>query len=148
MKDFMKMLIPWINPYKTIYKLYLKAHKYYKKGNVLFAGYFSYKIYKKYNCYISPSAELDGEVILPHPIGIVIGDGVKIGKNVTIYQNVTLGRKNKEVAEYPNIKENVIIYCNSIVLGNVTINKNSIIGCNSTVLRDVEENSVNVGVIK
>lgn len=74
--------------------------------------------------------------------------GVEIGDNVTIYQNVTLGRKNKEVAEYPKIEDNVVIYCNSTIIGNIKVGNNAIIGCNSLILKSVENNSICKGVVK
>ena len=72
----------------------------------------------------------------------------KIGENCTIYQNVTLGRKNKDIAEYPSIGNNVTIYCNSTIVGNIEVGENSIIGCNTVVLKSVEPNSKCVGVVK
>ena len=85
---------------------------------------------------------------MPHPIGIVIGAGARIGENCVIYQNVTIGRKYRDIAEYPNIGDNVIIYCNSVLIGDINVGKNSVIGCNSVVLKSVDENSKCVGVVK
>ena len=100
LKEFYRNIIPWINIDKKIEKLYRKSHKYYLKGNKFLANYYSYKILKKYNCYISPKAEIGKNLSFPHPIGIVIGDGVKIGDNCIIYQNVTIGRKNRDIVKF------------------------------------------------
>ena len=70
----------------------------------------------------------------------MIGEGAKIGDNVVIYQNVTIGRKNRETPDYPSIGNNVIIYSNSIILGNVRIGDNTTIGCNTIVLKSIENN--------
>lgn len=140
--------LPWANIDKKIYKNYIKSKKAYKKGKIQLSNYYFYRIVKRYGCYISPKAEIGKNLKLPHPTGVVIGEGVKIGTNCTIYQNVTLGRKSIEKAEYPIIEDNVIIYCNSVIIGNVKIGKNSIIGCNTTILKSVEANSKCTGVVK
>ena len=147
-KEIIKNYIPWMEEYKKIEKLYRKSHKYMIGGHKYISQYYAYKISKKYNCYISPSAEIGKNLILPHPTGIVIGEGVKIGDNCVVYQNVTLGRKNRDIAEYPTIGNNVIIYCNSTVIGKIKVGNNSIIGCNSLLLKSVEENSKCIGVVK
>ena len=140
-------VLPWISEYKKIYKLYAKAHKFYLKGNNLLAHFYSYKISKRYNCYISPAAKIGLNLFLPHPTGIVIGEGVEIGENCTIYQNVTIGRKQNDKKEYPKIGDNVIIYCNSSIIGNIILENNVVVGCNSVVLGNVKENSVCKGVV-
>ena len=147
-KNIIKRCIPWMEEYKKIQYLYKKSREYYKKGNRLLSEWYSYKISKRYRCYISPKADISYDFILPHPNGVIIGEGVKIGKRCVIYQNVTLGRKKRENAEYPSIGDDVIIYSNTVIAGNVVIKNGAQIGCNSVVLADVEENSIAVGVIK
>ena len=112
------------------------------------SNYYSDKIYKKYNCYIHGSAEIGENLRIPHPIGVVIGDGVKIGKNVVLYQNVTLGRRHRDIPEYPTIDDDTIIYSNSVVAGKIHIGKKCVIGCNSTVLKDIEDGTRVSGVVK
>ena len=57
LKNIIKKFIPWVDMSSKIYKWYLKSHGNELKGNKLLAGYYSYKIYKKYNCVISPKAK-------------------------------------------------------------------------------------------
>lgn len=147
-KELAKKMIPWVEEYKKIENLYRKSYIFMSKGYKHIANYYAYKISKKYNCYISPKAEIGKNIIFPHPVGIVIGEGVKIGDNCVIYQNVTLGRKNRDIAEYPVIEDNVTIYCNSTIIGNVKVGSNSIIGCNTVVMKSIDNNSVCVGVVK
>ena len=125
----------------------IKLH-YKSKKNIIYKKIYENKIYTKYNCCISSKSYIDKNLFLPHPIGIVIGEGVRIGKNVTIYQNVTLGRKYKEKPEYPIIGNNVTIYCNSAIIGNVKIGDNAVIGCNSVVLRNVKDGEIVSGIVK
>ena len=85
---------------------------------------------------------------LPHPIGIVIGDGVVVKDDVMIFQHVTLGShgKNKKEMQYPTVESGVIIYPGVKIIGGVTIGENAIIGANSVVNIDVPANSTAVGV--
>jgi len=84
----------------------------------------------------------------PHPIGIIIGRGVKIGKNCTIYQNVTIGAKTVEESTnnfYPQIGDNVIIGANAVIIGNIIIGDNAYVGAGSVVTKSVNENDWVVG---
>lgn len=147
-KRFIKLLLPgYLISDKILYRHRL-AHFFYEKRMEKLANFCSYRIYKKYKCCISYKAKLGNNILFPHPVGIVIGEGVEIGNNCVIYQNVTIGRKYKEVYEYPKLEDNVTIYCNSALLGNIIIGKNSIIGCNTVVLRSTEHDSKSRGVVK
>ncbi len=148
MKKKIKSILPWVFMSEKIFRLYVKSNKYVQKGNKLLACFISNKIYKKYKCIISPYAIISKGIIFPHPLGIVIGDGVVIGENCIIYQNVTIGRKNNDIPEYPKIGNNVKIYCNSTIIGNIKIGNNAIIGCNSVVLRDVKDGETVAGIVK
>ena len=81
-----------------------------------------------------------------HPIGIVIAKGVKIGKNCIIFQNVTIGHKKttKHTAP-PQIGNNVTIYANAMIIGDVKIGDNAVIGAGAVVLSDVPENCIALG---
>ena len=147
-KEIIKKIVPWMNVSKKIYNIYLKSHKAFKKNKKMLASYYANKIYRRYGCYISPAAEIGNGLAIPHPIGIVIGDGVKIAENCVIYQNVTIGRKYRDKPEYPEIGNNVTIYCNSTLIGDIKIGDCSIIGCNSVVLKSVGENSKCTGVVR
>lgn len=148
MKRILKMLLPGYSLDQKIYNNYLIAHFFYKKGIKFFAHLFSHRIYRKYHCVISYKAKIGKNVKFPHPLGIVIGENVSIGDNCIIYQNVTLGRKNKDKAEYPVIKNNVTIYANAVIAGKIIVGDNSIIGCNAVVLKSVAPNSKCIGVVK
>jgi len=147
-KKILKRMIPWIDRNDRIIRLYKKSHKYYLKKRLLIAGYYAYKISNKYGCYISPKAVIGDNIKMPHPIGIVIGDGVEIGNNCVIYQNVTIGRKNRDVEQYPKIGNETIIYSNAVVIGNIQIGNNVTIGCNALIMGNVEDNSKVVGIVK
>lgn len=100
----------------------------------------------RYGIFLSPTAVLGQRLVLPHPTGIVIGDGVQIGSNVTIYQHVTLGRKFDNVADYPIIGNNVTIYAGAVVLGAVSIGDGATIAANAVVTKNVPPNTTFAGV--
>lgn len=87
------------------------------------------------------------KTVLPHPVGIVIGKYVRLGENCTIYQNVTIGAKNSIALpdDYPNIGNNVIIYANSVLVGNIIIGNNVIVGAGAVITKSIPDNSIVVG---
>lgn len=145
-KKILKMIIPYCEIDSKIYKLYKRANK--RKNTPLLAQYYSFKIYRRYKCIISFGATILGKINFPHPTGIVIGAGANIGKNVTIYQNVTIGRKDKTTPDYPTIEDDVIIYCNSVLIGKIKIGKGAVIGAGSIILRDVKPGEIVFGIVK
>lgn len=87
---------------------------------------------------------IDTDTKFPHPIGIVIGAGVKVGNNCKIYQHVTIGTKDG-YPPYPIIGDNVVVYAGASVIGDVKIGNNVIIGANSLVLSDIPDGVVIAG---
>jgi serine O-acetyltransferase len=69
---------------------------------------------------IPPKIQIGGGLFFPHPQNIIIGAS-SIGEEVVIYHNVTLGAKfldfNASADTRPTIGNNVIIACNSTILG-------------------------------
>ena len=97
-------------------------------------------------CYISLLAEIGPGLILPHPIGLVIGEGVRIGRSVTLYQSVTLGRHGMSEAEYPEIKDRAVVYAGAVVIGAVTVGEAAVIAANAVVNRDVPPEAIAAGI--
>lgn len=99
-------------------------------------------------CDISPLAEIKKGVRLPHPIGIVIGDGVQIGTGTKIWQQVTLGSHGKLGGgfAYPIIGEHVFIYAKASIIGGARVGDNAVIGAHSLVLCDVPSGRAAAGV--
>lgn len=147
-----KKVIRFCIPGEEISKKILYRHNisnfFYKHKFNRISKYLAYKLYRKYNCWISPKAQLGKNILFPHPLGIVIGEGAIIGDNCIIYQNVTIGRKKIDIEEYPELKNGVIVYSNATIIGGITIGEESTIGCNTIVLKSVEPNSKCIGVVK
>lgn len=128
--------------YRTL--ITIRLMKYYaEEGKKLRAIYYKNKLLKKYGMEIGLETIIGKHLMIPHPIGIVIGKGCKLGDNCKIYQNVTIGRKN---GEYPCIGNDVVIYPGAVVVGSVKIGDNVIVGANAVVLDDLPNNAVAAGI--
>jgi serine O-acetyltransferase len=121
----------------------------YQRDYFLMARYFQLKIEKDFGCYISPAAEIDSTVEFIHPVGVVVGAGVKLGPQVKVYQNVTFGgarRGDMESGNYPEVRKGAVIFAGAKVVGRITIYEYSTVGANAVVISDVPERTVVVGV--
>lgn len=96
------------------------------------------------NCQLSPRAEIGGGLLLPHPIGVVIGSGCRLGSGVTLYQGVTLGADAR--ARYPSLGDGVTVYANACVVGGVELGAGSVVGACSFLKRDLPPGAVAAGV--
>jgi len=89
---------------------------------------------------IHPGAKIGKNFFIDHGTGVVIGETTVIGDNVKIYQGATLGalsfpkdergRIIKGGKRHPTIEDNVTIYAEATILGDVVIGKNAVIGGN------------------
>lgn len=88
----------------------------------------------------------------PHPIGIVIGDGVRMGDRIRIYQNVTIGlienSAHAQPTDYPRIEDDVCVYAGAVIAGGVTIGNRSVIGANAVITCDIPADSLAFGYNK
>lgn len=72
----------------------------------------------------------------------------KAGKNLTVYQGATIGKNSKTDKEknpMPIIGDNVTVYTNAVVAGNIVIGDNVEIGAGTVVMKDVPSNTVVIG---
>ncbi|PHY22895.1 serine O-acetyltransferase [Caulobacter sp. BP25] len=97
-------------------------------------------------CYFSLEAEIGGGICLPHPTGIVIGEGVVIGTGATVYQNVTMGRAQVDEPSYPVLGDQVVVYPGAVLIGPINVGTRAIIAANAVVRQDVPARSLAVGV--
>lgn len=89
---------------------------------------------------IHPGATIGDNFFIDHGTGVVIGETTIIGDNVKIYQGATLGalsfpkdergRIIKGGKRHPTIEDNVTIYAEATILGDVVIGKGAVIGGN------------------
>jgi serine O-acetyltransferase len=90
---------------------------------------------------IDINTQLGGGVILAHPYSSII-NAKKIGKNLYINQLVTIGESNGKL---PTLGNNVKLYTNCTVLGDITIGDNVIVGAGAVVVKSIPDNCVVVG---
>lgn len=97
---------------------------------------------------ISPKAHLGRKLRLPHPTGIIIGEGVTIEDEVSIFQQVTLGShgRSEDPMAYPRVCQGARLYAGAKIIGGVTIGAKAIIGANAVVLKDVPAGATVVGI--
>ena len=122
------------------------AHELYLKKIPLIPRIMSENAHQKTGIDIHPGAELGEYFFIDHGTGIVIGETAVIGKNVKIYQGVTLGALAPTQAEsfrgkkrHPTIEDDVTIYAEATILGDVTIGKGTVIGGNVWIKESVPE---------
>ena len=94
--------------------------------------------------------EVGGDIgeglVVYHGHGTVIA-AHSIGKNFQIYQGATVGKNTKPGQPWynPTIGDDVTVYTNAVVAGNITIGDNVEIGAGAVVMKDVPSNSVVIG---
>jgi len=96
---------------------------------------------------IHPGAKIGKNFFIDHGTGVVIGETTVIGENVKIYQGATLGalsfpkdergRIIKGGKRHPTIQDNVTIYAEATILGDVVIGKAAVIGGNVWIKQSV-----------
>ncbi|MBN1363119.1 MAG: hypothetical protein JW993_21140 [Sedimentisphaerales bacterium] len=96
---------------------------------------------------IHPGAVIGKNFFIDHGTGVVIGETTIIGDNVKIYQGTTLGAMSfrrdqrgriiKGGKRHPTIEDDVTIYAEATILGDVTIGKGAIIGGNTWIKESV-----------
>jgi serine O-acetyltransferase len=84
-------------------------------------------------------------LILPHPTGVVIGEGTRIGRSVMLYHNVTLGRRAWDEPGCPTIGDNAVIYTGAVLVGPISLGAGVNVAANAVVTRDVPPNAVVAG---
>ncbi|MDR0811719.1 MAG: serine acetyltransferase [Paludibacter sp.] len=126
---------------------YRIAHELLKLGVPLIPRIITEMAHSETGIDIHPAAQIGSFFTIDHGTGVVIGETAVIGNNVKIYQGVTLGARSfpldengypiKGIKRHPNIGNDVIIYSNSTILGNITVGDGAIIGGNIWVTEDV-----------
>jgi serine O-acetyltransferase len=140
----------YLSPGLTAVLLYRFQDSLHRK-RLLLPAYFLHRVNLNLHAIdILPGATIGDGLRIDHPVGIVIGAGVKIGRGCVLLQNVTIGTRYIDSAEYndefPTIGNNVTIGAGAVVLGGVHLGDNCTVGANSVILADVSEGSTVIGV--
>ncbi|MBN1804802.1 MAG: hypothetical protein JW837_06095 [Sedimentisphaerales bacterium] len=114
------------------------AHELYLKQVPLVPRILSECAHSRTGIDIHPGAKIGKNFFIDHGTGVVIGETSVIGDNVRFYQGVSLiavsipkqAQSIKNAKRHPTIEDDVTIYAEATILGNVTIGKGSVIGGN------------------
>jgi serine O-acetyltransferase len=119
---------------------YRIAHELYLKEVPLIPRIMTECAHAKTGIDIHPGAKIGKNFFIDHGTGVVIGETTVIGDNVKIYQGATLGALSfpkdergkiiKGGKRHPTIEDNVTIYAEATILGDVVIGKGTVIGGN------------------
>lgn len=93
---------------------------------------------------VPPTCKIGKNIILPHPIGIVIHDNAVIGDNVRLLHQVTIGRNRFSTIDKlkpPTIGNNVFIGAGAKLIGPIHIGDDCIIGVNAVITKNIPDNS-------
>ena len=144
-KSYEEIVISY--PCITAIATYRIAHELYLKGVPLIPRIMTEYAHAKTGIDIHPGAKIGKNFFIDHGTGVVIGETTIIGDNVKIYQGATLGALSfpkdergkiiKGGKRHPTIEDNVTIYAEATILGNVVIGKGTIIGGNVWIKQSV-----------
>ena len=123
------------------------AHELYLKEVPLIPRMMSECAHSRTGIDIHPGARIGKNFFIDHGTGVVIGETTVIGDNVKVYQGATLGalsvpkdREGKTIhggKRHPTIEDNVTIYAEATILGDVVIGKNTVVGGNTWIRESV-----------
>ena len=136
-------------PCITAIATYRIAHELYLKEVPLIPRIMSECAHSRTGIDIHPGARIGRNLFIDHGTGVVIGETTVIGDNVKIYQGTTLGAMSfpkdergniiKGTKRHPTIEDNVTIYAEATILGDIVIGKNAVIGGNVWIKESVPE---------
>jgi serine O-acetyltransferase len=117
---------------------YRIAHELYLKQVPLIPRIMTESAHSKTGIDIHPGATIGRNFFIDHGTGVVIGETAVIGNNVRFYQGVSLIAKRipkdaqsiKGAKRHPTIEDDVTIYAEATILGDIVIGKGATIGGN------------------
>ena len=123
---------------------YRIAHLLYEMGYKLCARIISEEAHSKTGIDIHPAAKISVPFFIDHGTGIVVGETTVINKRVRMYQGVTLGaisvphaQEIHGVKRHPTIGNDVTIYANATILGDIKVGDDVIVGSNTYIREDI-----------
>ena len=101
---------------------------------------------------IHPGAKIGAHFFIDHGTGVVIGETAVIGSHVKMYQGVTLGalsfpkdergRIIRGQKRHPTLEDNVTVYAEATILGDITIGEGAVIGGNVWIRESVPAGAI------
>ncbi len=137
-KSFEEIIISY--PYLSAIAIHRVAHELNHLDVPLLPRMMSEFAHSRTGIDIHPAAHIGHNFFIDHGTGVVIGETAIIGDYVKIYQGVTLGALSfprdergqiiRDRKRHPTIEDNVTIYAEATILGDITIGAGSVIGGN------------------
>ena len=97
-----------------------------------------------------PGMDIGPGLMMAHPNGVVIGNGLKVGANVSFGGGVTAGVKQPDAAPdedgYPVICDGAIVLAHAVLVGPVRVGMHAQVGANSVLLADAPDYAVMFGM--
>ncbi len=128
------------------------AHELYRMEVPLISRIISEYAHSQTGIDIHPGARIGNYFFIDHGTGVVIGETAVIGSRVKIYQGVTLGALSfpkdergqiiRDRQRHPTLEDDVTIYAEATILGDITIGKGAIIGGNVWIRESVPAQTV------
>ena len=89
---------------------------------------------------------IESGLVLSHAYGITVNAGAVIGKDCTLFKGCTIGSiRQGEKTGVPILGDKVVVCCNAMVCGGITIGDNVLIAAGAFVNFDVPNNSIVIG---
>lgn len=137
-KSFEEVVISY--PYIVAIATHRIAHELYAMEVPLIPRIMSEWAHSRTGIDIHPGAGIGKNFFIDHGTGVVIGETAVIGNNVKMYQGVTLGalsfprdergRIIRGRKRHPTLEDEVTVYAEATLLGDITIGRGAVIGGN------------------
>ncbi len=144
------LVLLFVFPNNGAANAYIRLSQHFERGGRRrLSRWMGHRLRREFGCMVNAKCEIGPGLKLPHPNGIVIGEGVVIGERCTIFQQVTVGGARTgdwQRGAYPCIKSDVTLFAGAKLLGQISIGSNATVGANAVVTRDVPDDHVAVGI--
>ena len=142
-KSYEEIVISY--PCITAIATYRIAHELYLKEVPLIPRIMTECAHSKTGIDIHPGAKIGKNFFIDHGTGVVVGETALIGDNVRFYQGVSLiaisipknAQTIKGAKRHPTVEDDVTIYAEATILGDITIGKGSVIGGNVWIRKSI-----------
>lgn len=149
-KSFEEVVISY--PYIVVIAIHRLAHELYLMEVPLIPRIMNEYAHSRTGIDIHPGATIGANFFIDHGTGVVIGETSVIGDNVKIYQGVTLGALSfpkdergqiiRDKKRHPTLQDNVTVYAEATILGDITIGKGAVVGGNVWIRESIPSETV------
>ncbi|MEN6307520.1 MAG: serine O-acetyltransferase EpsC [Anaerohalosphaeraceae bacterium] len=139
-------------PHLCAIAIHRVAHELYKLDIPLIPRMMAEYAHSQTGIDIHPGAQIGKRFFIDHGTGVVIGETAVIGNNVKNYQGVTLGAVSFPKDEqgniirgkkrHPTLDDDVTVYAEATILGDIIIGKGAVIGGNVWIRESVPAGAV------